>query len=221
MVRKNFNAETGRHDIYARITNRTFAALEKGLRPWRQQWDNGDGAARVMKPLQFDGTPYRNINILTLWAEAIDKGYMSPYWMTFNQAHKLGGHVRKDEHHTPSVYFEKKTVRDPDNENEDQEHHFRIAKQYCVFNAEQIAGLPEQYYAKPGPKRPEPERIERAEKFFAATRADIRHAGVRAFYSPKHDFINMPPLEKFWNAEAYYGTLAHETVDWTKGPGRI
>lgn len=42
-----------------------------------------------------------------------------------------------------------------------------------------------------------------------AAKADIRHGGVRAFYSPKHDFINMPPLEKFWNAEAYYGTLAH------------
>jgi hypothetical protein len=29
------------------------------------------------------------------------------------------------------------------------------------------------------------------------------------FLFAEHDFINMPPLEKFWNAEAYYGTLAH------------
>jgi hypothetical protein len=36
-------------------------------------------------------------------------------------------------------------------------------KSYIVFNVEQIAGLPEHYYAKPGAKRPEPQRIEHAE----------------------------------------------------------
>jgi antirestriction protein ArdC len=35
-------------------------------------------------------------------------------------------------------------------------------KSYIVFNVEQIAGLPEHYYAKPGAKRPEPQRIEHA-----------------------------------------------------------
>jgi len=62
-------------------------------------------------------------------------------------------------------------------------------KSYIVFNVEQIAGLPEHYYAKPGAKRPEPQRIEHAEQFFAATKADIRHGGPRAFYSPAGDFI--------------------------------
>jgi antirestriction protein ArdC len=48
----------------------------------------------------------------------------------------------------------------------------------------------------------------RTSRLYAA-KADMRLGGVRAFYSPKHDFINRPPLEKFWNAEPYYGTLVH------------
>jgi antirestriction protein ArdC len=31
----------------------------------------------------------------------------------------------------------------------------------------------------------------------------------------------MPPLESFRDAEAYYSTLAHETVHWTKKPERL
>jgi hypothetical protein len=52
-------------------------------------------------------------------------------------------------------------------------------KSYIVFNVEQIAGLPEHYYAKPGAKRPEPQRIEHAEQFFAATKESVKKSGVR------------------------------------------
>jgi antirestriction protein ArdC len=31
----------------------------------------------------------------------------------------------------------------------------------------------------------------------------------------------MPPIESFFDAEAFYGTLAHETVHWTKHPSRL
>ena len=32
-----------------------------------------------------------------LWAACMEKGYSAPIWMTFRQAHELGGHVRKGE----------------------------------------------------------------------------------------------------------------------------
>jgi antirestriction protein ArdC len=150
-----------------------------------------------------------------------DHGYMSRHWMTFRQAEELKAHVRKNEHGSMVVYADRMTRTEHLATGEDVERQVPFLKSYIVFNAEQIAGLPEHYYAKPGPKPAEPERIQRVEDFFAATKAEIRHGGVRAFYSPKHDFINMPSLEKFWNAEAYYGTLAHETIHWTKGTGRI
>lgn len=73
---------------------------------------------------------------------------------------------------------------------------------------------------KSKPYQPEA-RIEHAEAFFAATGADIRHGGDRAFYSPKVDFIQMPPFEAFHGAEAYYAVLAHEATPWTGGHGRL
>jgi len=52
-----------------------------------------------------------------------------------------------------------------------------------VFNVEQIEGLPAQYYANPEPKFTAVERIDHAEAFFAATKADVRFRGGRAYYA--------------------------------------
>ena len=79
-----------------------------------------------------------------------------------------------------------------------------------VFNVEQIDGLPEQFYGKPEP------RVERADSFFAATGAAIRHGGNMAFYAAGSDHEQMPPFETFRDAESYYATLAHEMTHWTK-----
>lgn len=45
--------------------------------------------------------------------------------------------------------------------------------------------------------------------------------GGRAFYSPSGDFIQMPTIETFANAEEFYATLSHEATHWTKGPKRL
>jgi antirestriction protein ArdC len=94
-------------------------------------------------------------------------------------------------------------------------------KGYTVFNIEQIDGLPEQYYAKPEPRLTPVERIAHADAFFAATQADVRHRGHQAFYAQAADYIQLPPAEAFVDAEAYYSTLAHEVVHWTKHPERL
>ncbi|MBL7439366.1 DUF1738 domain-containing protein, partial [Escherichia coli] len=41
-------------------------------------------------------------------------GYLSRYWMTYRQAEALGGHVRRGEHGSLSVYYSsfKKTESD-------------------------------------------------------------------------------------------------------------
>jgi antirestriction protein ArdC len=63
-------------------------------------------------------------------------------------------------------------------------------------------------------------RIEHAEKFFAALGTTIRHGGNRAFYSISADAIQMPPFESF-QADSYYGTLAHEATHWTGSKTRL
>lgn len=83
-------------------------------------------------------------------------------------------------------------------------------RSYTVFNVEQIEGLPEHHYLKPEPVIEPPERIAHADAFFAATRADIRHGGAKAYYSGSSDHVQMPCFESFRSPEAYYATLAHE-----------
>jgi antirestriction protein ArdC len=91
-----------------------------------------------------------------------------------------------------------------------------------VFNAEQIEGLPAHYYAlAEAPALPLLARIEAADRYFAATGADIRHGGTRAYYAPSSDYIQMPPFETFRDAESYAATLAHETIHWTRHESRL
>ena len=77
------------------------------------------------------------------------------------------------------------------------------------------------------PPRPSPlpcprlQRIERADRFFAATGADIRHGGTRAYYAEGPDYVQMPPFETFRDAESYAATLAHELTHWTKHEKRL
>jgi len=210
-----------RQDIYTRITGKIVAALEQGVRPWVKPWSGDNAAGRITRPLRHNGVPYSGINILMLWASAIEQGFSSPSWMTFKQALELDAHVRKGEKGSLVVYANSITKTEHNDAGEDVEREIHFLKGYTVFNVEQIEGLPEQYYVKPEPKLNPVQRIEHAEAFFAATKADIRYRGGQAYYAQEPDYIQMPPIEAFTDAESFYATLAHETVHWTKHPARL
>ncbi len=103
----------------------------------------------------------------------------------------------------------------------EEERSFRFMKAYTVFNVDQVEGLPDHYYVKPEPVIDPAQRDESAERFFAATGADVRHGGNRAYYSGGSDHVQMPVFECFRSPEAYYATLAHELTHWTKHPKRL
>ena len=210
-----------RQDIYTRITGQIVASLEKGVRPWMKPWSGENAAARITRPLRHNGTPYSGINILMLWAASVEYGFNSPSWMTFKQALDLNAHVRKGEKGSLVVYANTFTRTEEDAEGQEIEREIPFLKGYTVFNVEQIEGLPEHFYVKPEPKFTAVQRIEHAEAFFAATRADIRYRGGRAYYAQDADYIQMPPIESFRDAESFYSTLAHETTHWTKHPSRV
>ena len=81
--------------------------------------------------------------------------------------------------------------------------------------------MPEHYYAKPAPRMEIVQRIERADRFFAATGVTICHGGTMAYYSVTQDRVQMPPFESFRDTESYYATLAHEGTHWTRHPSRL
>jgi antirestriction protein ArdC len=212
---------TTRTDLYARVTARIVADLARGVRPWLQPWQAGPAAGRVSRPLRHNGTPYQGINIVILWGEATAKGYTSPIWMTFTQAATLGAHVRKGEHGTLVVYADTFTTTETTDAGEAVERRIPFLKTYTVFNAAQIAGLPAQHVAQPASPGDSLPLIERAEQFFAATGAVVRHGGDRAYYAPGPDVIHLPPPEAFRDAASYAATKGHECLHWTQHPTRL
>jgi antirestriction protein ArdC len=211
-----------RADVYARITDRIVADLERGVRPWIRPWNAANAVGRITRPLRHNGMPYQGINVVLLWSEAVARGFASSTWMTFKQSLELGGHIRKGESGTMVVYANKVTKTETDDNGDDVERTVPFLRAYTVFCVDQIDGLPELYY-KPtaAPATPPAQRIAHADAFFANTGATIRHGGDKAYFAPSLDLIQMPPFESFRDAESYTATLAHECVHWTAPAHRV
>jgi antirestriction protein ArdC len=216
------NSTTNRPDVYSKITDKIVADLEQGVRPWMRPWNADHAAGRITRPLRHNGIPYKGINVIMLWSASVMKGYACPLWLTFKQALELGGNVRKGETGELVVYADRITRTETNDKGEEAEREIPFLKGYTVFNAEQCENLPAHYTAKAEPPTLTPlQRIEAADHFFAATGADIRHGGTRAFYAEGPDYVQMPPFETFRDAESYAATLGHECVHWTKHGKRL
>lgn len=211
-----------RPDVYSRITDKIVADLEQGVRPWFKPWNAEHAAGKITRPLRHNGIPYKGINVIMLWSASVAKGYACPLWLTFKQALELGGNVKKGETGELVVYANSITKTETDAKGEESEREIPFLKGYTVFNAEQCENLPAHYTAKAEPPALTPlQRIEAADRFFAATGADIRHGGTRAFYAEGPDYVQMPPFETFRDAESHAATLAHELTHWTKHDKRL
>lgn len=218
------NSQQPRADVYTRVTDRIVADLEKGVRTWMKPWSVDHALARLPSlPLRHCGTPYRGVNVLLLWGEMVDKGYENPLWMTYKQAESMGAHVRKGEQGSLVVYADTFSKTEENEKGEETERSIPFMKGYTVFNVAQIENLPDHYYHPTAPRDHgrTVELIEEAEEFFTNTGAAFRHGGSRAFYAPAADFIQLPPVEAFRDAESYTATKAHELVHWTGNEARM
>lgn len=210
-----------RVDVYQRVTDKIIRDLEQGTRSWIKPWTPSSGQAVPARPLRHDGTPYRGVNVLILWSEAITHGYSSATWMTYRQAQALGAQVRKGEQGASVVYA--KAIERADDDPVTAEEAIRripLLRAYTVFNIEQIDGLSAQPAPVPA-HEPTSTRIDSVDAFIAATTAKIVHKGNRACYLPSDDRIELPPYRQFIDtptssaAEGYYATLLHELIHWT------
>jgi antirestriction protein ArdC len=206
-----------RRDVAAEITAKILAELEAGVMPWRKPWDGARCGAVL--PRRATGETYRGVNVILLWCASVERGYSSPYWLTFNQALKLGAQVRKGERGETVVYFGQGTKKSRDDAGVESEDTFRFLKWYVVFNADQIDNLPARYF--PAPPVCEIDPIALHEDWFA--KLEIARIVTRdlACYIPSKDVIGMPPLAAFDTADDYAATLNHESVHATMAPHRV
>jgi len=203
----------------ARITEEIIARLEAGTKPWVQPWRG----VPVSRPLRACGIPYRGMNVFWLWMVADMCGYGSPYWMTYNQAQRLGAQVRKGEKATIAIFYKSytKEIESPDTGEKSDEAR-RVLKAYPVFNADQVEGLPERFHPAAALDLIEPAGREvELDAFFAAVPVNLRHQGGEAYYEPTQDRVTMPPSHLFQGFDHYYATLAHELSHWTGHSSRL
>jgi antirestriction protein ArdC len=55
----------------------------------------------------------------------------------------------------------------------------------------------------------------------AATEADFRIGGARAFYSPTGDFVQVPPPQAFFEVINWHRTAFHELGHWSGAASRL
>lgn len=216
------SASKPRRDIHTEISNKLIAAIEANpgepTMPWRRS------AGPLWLPLNaLTGKRYNGINVVSLWVAAEAAGYATPIWATYRQYAELGAQVRKGEKATPIIFYKQYTTEpDPDDQEDDGTR--RVVRASWVFNCAQVDGYTP-------PDAPEPlgpiERIERADRFFAATGAKVVHGGEQAFYRPSTDTIHMPDEALFvgtatmTRSEAYFAVLGHEHIHWAGHSSRL
>ncbi len=214
----------GRENIYREIADKIIADLERGIVPWVQPWTNSSQLCLLGLPVNgLTRRSYSGINILLLWSALEERGFASPYWVTFKQCIAMGGSVRKGEKGT-HVYYADKFVPQKEiarvAETGDEPNAIAFLKRYTVFNAEQCDGLPTGLIAVPVAKS-ERQIVPEAEALIVATGADFRIGGDQAFYVPSEDFIRIPSQTDYTDQINYYRTAFHELGHWTGHKSRL
>jgi antirestriction protein ArdC len=213
-----------RDNLYREITDKIIAELEQGIVPWVQPWSSSKQLCPLGLPVNgLTRRSYSGINILLLWSALEERGFASPYWVTFKQCIAMGGSVRKGEKGT-HVYFADRFVPQKEKARAKQDggepNSIAFLKRYTVFNAEQCDGLPNGLIATPEPK-PERQIVRDGEALIAATGADFRIGGDQAFYVPSEDFIRIPEQTAYPDQINWYRTAFHELGHWTGHKTRL
>lgn len=227
-------------DVHEAITTKIVAAIEAGAGEFQMPWHR-PGVAFTIPRNAVTERQYRGSNILSLWIDADEKKFEHQVWATFKQWQEIGAQVRKGEKGSLIVKYGEWVPKDaradsnsdakPDNSGKDDEDGGKrlFAKAAYVFNAQQVDG----YDIAPAVPRPDlTERLDHVDAFIAATGAEFREGGQRAFYRHRDlngegDFIQMPDRTLFTGTttstptESYESTRLHELGHWTGAKHRL
>lgn len=206
-------------DIYAEITDRIIAELEKGNIPWAKPWVGvNEGAIS-----HGSGKPYSLLNQMLL-------GEPGEY-LTFKQCQQEGGKVKKGSKARMVVFWK---IYSKEKTNAAGEKVFGddgkpvmegvpVLRYFNVFHINDCEGIK--------PRIPEPEMhdtdpIEEAERvlenYVACSGVTTEHKKQdRAYYRPSDDLISLPLLEQFADASEYYSTVFHEATHSTGHSSRL
>ena len=196
-----------RASVYEIVTEQVIKQLESGVAPWRKPW-------RTEMPCNLvSQKPYRGLNVFLLASQ----GYASRHWLTFSQANKLGGKIKRGEHSSLVTFWH---VGDERLDAEGKKTRPFLLRYYRVFNLCQTTGIAEKLGLGESP-RPAAS-IEQCEAIVTAMpNAPRMEQSSAAWYRPSTDTVGMPARGLFSSTEEYYSTLFHELTHSTGHASRI
>jgi len=208
--------------VYEIVTEQIVKQLEAGVVPWEKPWVSSGAGWR---PINLaTNKQYRGVNVVLLACAGFD----SPYWVTYKQAQKLGGQVRKGERSTPVTFWKiyKKEVEQDDGTVKTEKRF--ILRYYRVFNVEQCDGLEDRLPPAAKVELPETNSDDLEADQWAAELIGERLNGLtlttgsgQAYYSPAEDRVNLPGRERFHDSAGWFATLFHEMTHATGHHSRL
>lgn len=206
-----------------------------------KDWEMYSDLSAVYPSNLFTGTPYQGYNILALYLDTIVKKFSSARYATFNSIAKVGGRLKKGSKGCLIEFFtyvfkdkesgkiiNNEVVAKMDDDEKRKVVKIPCARNYVVFNSEQIENLEEITISMETEDHEsfEISEIENCENFVHRI---IKNGSLNlrysiheiAFYSPGSDFVMLPKKQYFISAAKYYSTLFHEILHWTGHETRL
>jgi antirestriction protein ArdC len=196
-------------NVYEIVTEQIIAQLQNGVAPWRKPWQTAEPCNLISQK------PYRGINTFLL----AGCGMPSRYWLTYNQAAKLGGNVKRGEHSSLVVFWS--VGKEKLNPKTGKISKPFLLRYYRVFNLSQTEGIAHKLGLAEQSATPVAD-ITACEAIVAAmpNRPTITN-DARAWYRPSTDTVGIPSKTLFAKSEEFYSTLFHELTHSTGHASRV
>ena len=208
-------------DIHTQITNTIIKSIEK-IQAQKQDHSFKKSVSNLWSADQATDFPanastknhYSGINVLVLWANAMEFGYQSHQYITFKQCKNLGGNVIKGE---KGVKIVKLLTFSKENDEGETVQTGAALRAYTVFNVQQCENISIEL-----PKPIQKGSLDSAfNQFIIDTGADIGYGGNSAHYVPLFDKVQMPQEIDFLETDYFKSTMLHELTHWTGHKDRL
>lgn len=197
--------------------------IEKGIKnEKRSLWDGSNSRTRQ---INFKtGEPYTGVNVLILWLTALERNLTTSSWLTYDQAQKMGGQVKKGAKGVLCARWQQTSPKDGDDvptadEGAQPKRPGLYMIPFWVFNVCDVEGLNQEPEA--WTTRPEFEVIDDAERIINASGVEFVEGGHSAFYRLRSNRVHMPDRRRFERAVDFYHVALHELTHATGHETRL
>jgi antirestriction protein ArdC len=204
------NPGAAKADAYQLITDRILEKMAGGQLPWQKPWHT------LGQPRNFlTGHVYTGVNAFLL--HFLSEG--RPLFVTFRQAQKLGGYIRRGAKGLPIIFYNvvEKARKDGLPGEVDR---LPFATYSTGFNVTDVEGVTLPLPAA-GDGQFAPLAAAEALVMSWVERPRLVHYEQRVYYVPDQDYVNMPRFSSFRSAEHYYQVLFHELTHATGHSRRL